>query len=645
MRYLLSLIVAVILCGSVWGEETDGKASLKKGRNELDAGKYSEAIADLTRAERDFPLLGDYALMWLSDAFHGAGDHARALETIRSLLTRYPQSPLLQRARIREVQEAQHVPGENALKLFEAYTTDYPSDTEMKYLFALSLQENGQRTKAKDIFRDIYRHAREFSVTALQQLDHSDIGVEDMLKHATSHIAQMNYQTAEAALKSALAKDDGRLRTEILKELGIALFRQKRYREAAESFRQAGERYWEIRSLYRSGAKESLKESLDTILRIDDKRIGSVLLSLAADTRRDGNVGEAIALYQAVREKYPSEAEEALWGIGWTHFLAGEYEKSSDLFSRLSVTYRDPKYAYWKARSLELSGKEAPPYDGGYPLKGRPDYYRMLLAIRNESRSQQPDSASRRVSARSTAHSEETPMATKKNDRIEQLIDLGFEKEAVSEMMHASNRIASREELLYLCTRLQEFGQYPWSVRIASRIPDVDAVRQCVYPFAYKDLVEASAARHSVDPLLVLAVMREESRFDREARSPAGALGLLQLMPATAFRLDRSLRVGIRHPHDLTDAAKNLELGIHYLSALLREFGSYPIAIAAYNAGEETVRKWLKRGNYRTADEFIEDIPYEETRNYVKKVLVTFFEYARGDVKNPRPFTSVIGKI
>lgn len=644
MRYLLSLIVAMTLCCSVWGAETDGKAYLKKGKADLDAGKYTEAIAHLTRAERDFPLLGDYALMWLSDAFHGSGDHARALEAIRSLLTRYPQSPLLQRARIREVQEAQYVPGENVLKLFESYTADYPSDAEMKYLFARALQEDGQRAKAKEILKDIYRRAREFSVTALQELDSADIGADDMLKHAINHIAQMNYQTAEATLKSALAKDDGRLKNEILKELGIALFRQKRYREAAESFAQAGERYWEIRSLYRSGAKESLKESLDTLLGIDDKRIGSVLLSLASDMRREGNVGDAVRLYEAVREKFPSDAEEALWGIGWTYFVAGQYEQASALFSRLSGMSSDPKYAYWKARSLELAGKDVQIDDRQQP-KGRTDYYRMLLAIRQASRAQQSDQKSWQAVIRPTALSAGRPLIPRKIERVEHLIDLGFEKEAVSEMMHAANRVSSGEELFYLCTRFQELGQYPWAVRIASKMPDGESVRQCLYPLAYKDLVEASAARHSVDPFLVLAVMREESRFDREARSPAGAIGLLQLMPATALHLDRSLRVGIRHSHDLTDAPKNLELGIYYLSTLLREFGSYPVAIAAYNAGEETVRKWLKRGNYKTADEFIEDIPYAETRNYVKKVLVTYFEYARDDPENLRPFASVIGKI
>ena len=82
-------------------------------------------------------------------------------------------------------------------------------------------------------------------------------------------------------------------------------------------------------------------------------------------------------------------------------------------------------------------------------------------------------------------------------------------------------------------------------------------------------------------------------------------------------------------PRDLLDAKNNLHVGTYYLSNLLKEFGSYPYAIAAYNAGEDIVKKWIHRGGYKSADEFIEDIPYEETRNYVKRVLTSFFEYKR----------------
>jgi len=123
--------------------------------------------------------------------------------------------------------------------------------------------------------------------------------------------------------------------------------------------------------------------------------------------------------------------------------------------------------------------------------------------------------------------------------------------------------------------------------------------------------------------------MREESRFDHAAKSPAGAYGLMQLMPQTAYRLDRSLHLGVTRPSQLTDAGTNIALGTFYLKKLSDEFASLPLALAAYNAGELAVRSWQNRFAYRSADEFIEDIPYAETRNYVKKVLTSYFQYRR----------------
>jgi len=84
------------------------------------------------------------------------------------------------------------------------------------------------------------------------------------------------------------------------------------------------------------------------------------------------------------------------------------------------------------------------------------------------------------------------------------------------------------------------------------------------------------SAKYSLDPFLALSIVREESRFDYEARSPAGAIGLMQLMPGTAFKLDRELSVGVHTTRDLTDIKKNLQIGIYYLSCLVREFGAYP---------------------------------------------------------------------
>lgn len=166
------------------------------------------------------------------------------------------------------------------------------------------------------------------------------------------------------------------------------------------------------------------------------------------------------------------------------------------------------------------------------------------------------------------------------------------------------------------------------SINLITKAPFSEELHELFYPLVYWPAVEEASKRNSIDPFLILSVMREESRFDPEARSIAGAVGLMQLMPHTAKRFRKQMD----HAIDLRDAGTNIIIGSCYLKHLLRTFGSIPVALAAYNAGEEAVKEWLKN-NYSKTDEFIEDIPYPETQNYVKKVLTSYFEYLRASDK------------
>ena len=626
MRRFFCFMIFIMFCFPVHASEPN--AYLQKGKSELEGKNYELAISDLSRAETEFPLLGDYALLWLSDAYHESGNHEESLTAVRKFLKKYPHSSLVKKARSREIKEAGEVCGSDVRTLFESYLKNYSGDTEMKYLFAQWLKRNGQEDKAKPLFKQIYIEAGPFSGLAHGELIPSDMDVEDMIKRASNLVKLMDYKGAETLLRSALDQDEGRSKKSILKELGMSLFKQKRYREAAETFQQAGDRFWEVRSLYRAGEKEAVDAALDDILCNGEKQFAPVLMAIASDKRREGKPEEAIRIFQAVMKKFPSEAEDALWGIGWTHFLSRDYEKASEVFGKLSATYDDPKYVYWKSRDLEAIGQGEPQNSPSASGKGR-DFYRVMLRARSQGAPEFLVGAEVRNTAEPMSAGKKTPPVYSKNDRVEALLALGLRKEALSEMGFISKQTSSIEDILYICAKSQQLGEYRFSVRSAARVPYTEALHDFLYPLAYWDIVKSAAEKYEVDPHFVLSIAREESRFDSEARSPAGAIGLMQLMPHTASRLDSKLKLGIKGSHDLVNAEKNLHVGTYYLSRLLKEFGSYPYAIAAYNAGEEIVRKWIRRGGYKSVDEFIEDIPYDETRNYVKRVLTTFFEYKR----------------
>ena len=147
------------------------------------------------------------------------------------------------------------------------------------------------------------------------------------------------------------------------------------------------------------------------------------------------------------------------------------------------------------------------------------------------------------------------------------------------------------------------------------------------YPAAYADQVAASSARAGVDPYLLLAVARRESLFRPDTRSAAGAVGLMQLLPATARRAAIVLGRPPPTDADMADPRTAIDLGAWYLSELLGRFGDAAPAAAAYNAGPRVAAPWTSRAAGQPLDRWVEEIPYRETRTYVKVVLGAWSAY------------------
>ena len=136
-------------------------------------------------------------------------------------------------------------------------------------------------------------------------------------------------------------------------------------------------------------------------------------------------------------------------------------------------------------------------------------------------------------------------------------------------------------------------------------------------------MFEEEAKPHDLDPWLAMAVARRESAFNPQARSPVGAMGLMQLMPATARKVAKDANMGKPTSKTLQDKHTNITLGSHYLAELLEDFnGNRVLALAAYNAGPSRVNRWLENADDGVpADVWIESIPFRETRDYVQAVL------------------------
>ena len=599
----------------------DGKAYFRQGRQDLEARRYTDAVRNLSLAQKEFPVLGDYTLYYLAEAYHGLGEYGKSLDASQSLLKNYPATPLRKKARMAEIREAKEIRRDDLPALYESYIKEYPADEEALFAYGKLLKETGNKEKALSVFKKLYIDADGLSNSVSAELKAEDIKAEDVLARASSLFKRCNFAEAERDLRQALVKADGSLRTEILKNIGHSLFKQKKYREAAEVFSLAGEPYYQARSLYRAGDKKAFETALSELIAGDDKRAGYLLNAVAADKRREKDFDGAIKIYTAVLKNYPSDTEDALWGIGWSEYLAADYAKAAVTFSQLYAKYDDLKYLYWKARSLEADGKNPAELFAKIMPEANNFYAVMTSAMHKKP-------VAKTVSP-APPFTHISNDKTKKSERVEAMISLDMRKEAVLELAAASRKIDTPSELIYIMSKFQELGEYKRAISLACQLPYSEKMHTFWYPLAFWDSVEPLAKKYNIDPLVTLSVMREESRFDANARSVAGAYGLMQLMPQTAYRLDRSLRLGINRPSQLTAAGNNIHLGSFYLRSLFNEFHSLPHVLAAYNAGEMPVRMWQDRGKYRAVDEFIEDIPYAETRNYVKKVLTSYFQYKK----------------
>jgi soluble lytic murein transglycosylase len=191
----------------------------------------------------------------------------------------------------------------------------------------------------------------------------------------------------------------------------------------------------------------------------------------------------------------------------------------------------------------------------------------------------------------------------------------------------ASLRRARRElagaDLRVLADVAEAVGDVGLSIRFGGRTRASDR------PRAYEALVSDAAARHALDPNLLLAVMRVESVYDPEIVSYAGAVGLLQIMPRTGRLIANRLGLTDFRTDDLLDPATNIELAAWYLASLLERFdGRLPLAIAAYNGGPHNVRRWMEEhGPRMPLDAFLERIPFDQTFRYVRRVLSHYAAY------------------
>lgn len=218
---------------------------------------------------------------------------------------------------------------------------------------------------------------------------------------------------------------------------------------------------------------------------------------------------------------------------------------------------------------------------------------------------------------------------------VSELRALNREGEARSEWLHAISSLGSKE-LLVAAKLAQRWGLDNLAIQTAAKAGHWDDL-PLRFPLGFYNPLLQAAQSQQVDPTLVYALVRRESAFDPNAGSPVGALGLMQLMPATGALMARRSNESLPSTNALLEPGRNLRYGTAYLKGLLERFGNhFAVAAAAYNAGPNRVERWLPKDRPMPGDLWVETIPFSETRQYVAAVLAHAMVY-RTRLSQPLP--------
>ena len=301
---------------------------------------------------------------------------------------------------------------------------------------------------------------------------------------------------------------------------------------------------------------------------------------------------------------------------------AGDWEAARGFVAGLTEEQqRQPQWRYWSARVLEASGHQADARRLYTELARSRSYYGFLAADRlGEDYSMQHVAID--------ANPEELSVLL-----VRPGMQMAQELYAVGQVVDArrqwnwSTRHLSNRELQVAAVIARQWGWHDRAILTVGRSQNLDDI-ELRFPLLYREPIEANAARSGIDPSWVYGVVRQESAFVTDARSHAGALGLMQLMPATGRRL--GLRAYSRGA--ILNVENNLRLGVAYLKEVLdRNRGHQTLATASYNAGPHRVVNWMP-DKALDADIWVETIPFNETREYVKNVMAysAIYDYRMG---------------
>jgi soluble lytic murein transglycosylase len=637
----------------------------------FDQAEYAKALPILSQPALQQSSVGEYAQYYagVSELRLDRPDAARRM--FQSVLARPPAGYLAEAAAIGEAEAAEALADRRAaIAIYERLSktrTAAPDDLLMR--LGNQTKAAGDSTKAAEAFGRVYFEFPTSQLAPVAGAEYNAIPIVQRLAPRTERyklelgraeqlFGARRYADARSAFQRLrpLAEGDDRELADI--RIGESEYFLRRWRQARDGLRpyvDRGPRRAEA-AFYYAMSVRSLGDHAEfarTARRVANEYptqswAEEALNSLATHLILQDDDAAADVVFRELYKKYPKGryAERAAWKIGWRAYRERKYEETPRFFDRAAADfprsdYR-PTWLYWSGRAHEALKESALARE------------RFTLVVADYHNSYYGRLAVRRLKAppapRVFGDDPNPPSPSPNEALIRVLLTLPRYEEALNEIRYAQRTWGDRPALqatiawIYQQQGLAEQGNDRFtllrgSITIMRRAyPQFMAaggeglpreVLTIIFPLAYWDLIQKYSSQHNLDRYLVSALMAQESTFVPDVRSSANAVGLMQLMAPTARQYARRMKI----PYSsrlLTNPDANVRIGTAYLADKIREFGGVHLALASYNAGETAVRRWIaERPDVSDRDEFIDDIPYPETQNYVKRILGTAEDYRR----------------
>ena len=619
------------------------RSSFLLAANLIRQNQGQQALQQLEGLEEQYPLLAPYILLKQGEAYQLSGRTKNAENSWQTLLSKYPQSPANA--------EGLYFLGKSNSAYWQEAIAKFPAHPRTHQIIRESLSQNPHQPRLMAI---LVKHAPD------------ERGVDKMRDRLTNEYAsQLSSEDWEAIADSYWSKWDygkaGKAYAKSPRSPGN-LYRAGRGHHLSNSKVTAKQFYlqllqqypndhyagWGLRRLAAIANKKEALRYLDTAIARFPKHAPEALMHKAKILDSLKSPVSATQARQTVLTtyKHSETAAEYRWRVAQQKAKSGDLVTAWQWAQPITVNNPEsplaPKAGFWIGKWAQ---KLSRPQDANTTFKSvltrfPQSYYAWRSAV----------ALGWDVGDFTTVR-DKVPQIVKANDRnippagsktFQELYQLGLQEEAWAQFqteisikkdltvaeeftsglmkIHQGKHLRGINQIWYLKDRDLPEERKQWQA-----LRQTPAYWHGLFPFPYETSIFKWSKQRQLNPLLVTSLIRQESRFEPEIRSSAGALGLMQVMPATGKTA--ASNIGLKH-YSLTNPEDNINIGTYYLDFTHRKYNNNSmLAVASYNAGPNAVAKWVSRYGLQDVDEFVEKIPYRETKGYVESVFENYWNY------------------